>query len=132
MEPSNATTEATEATQPPVPEAPPQPTEEERKAQEEEQQKIREEQLFNFIPSGSQRFLLEFSKYSKKGCSTGRNSLNIFHLSTDHENNCPSGKAMASTPLIYDPYKQNTYYFQYKIVKNYDVPDKQPGAMALN
>ena len=130
MEP-NATSEVPVVPQQPAPEAPPQPTEEEMKAREEEERKAIEEERFNFIPPGSQRFLVEFGKYSKKGCSTGRNAMNIFHLSTDHENNCPSGKAMSNVPLIYDAYKQNTYYFQFKIVKNYDEPDKQPGAQSI-
>lgn len=51
-----------------------------------------------------------------------------FIIKTDHENGNSSCKAMGKTPLVYDMYKQNVYYFQVKIEKDNDKDERtMPG-----
>ena len=82
--------------------------------------------LFNFIPPATQRYIVEWYKKSKKGCVLGNNEYNLTTLSTDHDNGFPGCKAMGNFPLIYDEYKKNTYYFQLKIEIDHDKKSGPP------
>lgn len=76
--------------------------------------------MFNFVPPGCQRYIVEWYRRSRKGCILTTNEQNIVCLTTDHLNGNPGCKAMGNFPLIYDQMKQSNYYFQLKIEIDHD------------
>ena len=76
--------------------------------------------LFNFLPNGASRYLFEVGKQSKIGCVQGKTKGGESFLATDHNNGKPGGKVMGKEVIKFDEYKNNTYYFQFKIEVNYE------------
>ena len=67
------------------------------------------------------RYVVDFTKTSKKGIIIGKTAGGEQAIGTDHTNGNFGGKAMsAKEPLKFDDYKKNTYFFQYKIEVNFE------------
>lgn len=70
------------------------------------------DRLYHFMPQGTQRYILDWFKRSKKGCITYVGpETGLSFIQTDDDHGQPNCKAMGNKAFVYDDYKKNTYYF---------------------
>lgn len=89
------------------------------------------DKIFDFIPVGCQRYIMEWGKTSKKGAICEVDANDNFSIMSDHEHGNNSCKALGKNPFVFDANKHNIYYFQLKIEIDHDkqVSRPMPGSL---